>query len=241
MATRRRFFVCCRRARGFHRAEHWLAAGDEPATLERGNRHAKLPDRHDPGARSDDPKPDHLGVDTVKNQDRRIAHLAALVAFLAVNLVASAAGASGDELEILPQPKMLLILILFFALLVYPMNTLIFKPIFKVLDEREEKTAGTRRHADRLYADAEEVLGRYESSVREVRQEAETARKQTLERARADGGGRTADARAEAEREVARARAEVATALEQARSELRTQSQALAREVAERALGRSFS
>lgn len=177
----------------------------------------------------------------MKNRDRRIAHLAALVAFCALNVVASAAGASGDELEILPEPKMLLVLIVFFALLVFPMNALIFKPIFKVLDEREEKTAGTRRHADRLFADAEEVLERYETSIREVRREAEAGRKQTLEQARADGSGRTGDARSEAEREVARARAEVATALEQARSELRAQSQVLAREVAERALGRSVS
>ena len=175
------------------------------------------------------------------NRDRRIAHLAAFVAFCALSLVASAAGASGDELEILPDPKLLLILIVFFTLLVFPMNALIFKPIFKVLDEREEKTAGTRRHADRLFADAEEVLERYETSVREVRQEAEADRKQTLEQARADAGNRSSDARAAAEREVARAREEVATALGQARSELRSQSQGLAREVAERVLGRSFS
>ena len=175
------------------------------------------------------------------NRDRRIAHLAALVAFCALSLVASAAGASGDELEILPNPKLLLILIAFFTLLVFPMNALIFKPIFKVLDERAEKTAGTRRHADRVFADAEEVLERYEASIREVRQEAEARRKQTLEQARADGGNRTGNARSEAEREVARAREEVATALEQARSELRNQSRALAREVAERVLGRNLS
>ena len=132
------------------------------------------------------------------NRDRQIGHLAALVAFCALSLVASAAGASGDELEILPNPKLLLILIAFFTLLVFPMNALIFKPIFKVLDEREEKTAGTRSHADRLFADAEEVLERYETSVREVRQEAEAGRKQTLEQARADAGNRSSDARAAA-------------------------------------------
>jgi F-type H+-transporting ATPase subunit b len=174
------------------------------------------------------------------NRDRRIARVAALIAFCALQLMAGQAVASGDQLEILPDEK-IVILMVFFALLIYPMNALIFQPIFRVLDEREAKTAGTRREADALFADAEEVLERYQQSIREVRQEAEAERKQTLARARADGGSRTGEARAQAEGEVTRAREEVAAALEQARSDLRAQSQLLAREVAERALGRPLS
>lgn len=132
-------------------------------------------------------------------------------------------------------------LILFFFLLVYPVNKLIFKPIFRVLDERDGKIAGTRERAERLFGEADEVLARYEGSVREVRAEAEQARKQVLEGARGDGGSKTAQARGEAEREVAAARAEIAEALEAARGELRAQTEGLAREVASQALGRSLS
>jgi len=181
-------------------------------------------------------------------RDRRIAYLGALVAAAAAVLVAGLAGASEGELVIVPHDaqghfavRELLILIVFFSALVYPLNALLFKPIFRVLDEREEKTAGTRRHAERIAANAEEVLERYESAIRAARQEAEAERKQTLEGARADGGSVTAGARGEAERTVAHARAEMATALEQAGVQLRAQSESLAREVAERALGRSLS
>ncbi|MBW2400367.1 MAG: ATP synthase F0 subunit B [Deltaproteobacteria bacterium] len=132
-------------------------------------------------------------------------------------------------------------LILFFFLLAYPMNQLIFRPIFRVLDERDAKIAGTREKAERLFTEAEEVLARYEGSVREVRAEAEQARKQVLGVARSDGGSQTAQARGEAEREVARAREEIAGALDSARDELRAQTEGLAREVAEQALGRALS
>jgi len=174
------------------------------------------------------------------NRDRLIARTASLIAFGALFLLASEAFASEGDLVLLPDFRMLLILVALFGVMVFPTNALIFKPIFRVLDQREEKIAGARRHADRLFADADGVLARYEQSVRDVRRDAEQERKQTLERARADGGAKTAEARGEAEREVARAREEVAAGLDRARSTLRSQSEDLAREVAARALGRAL-
>jgi F-type H+-transporting ATPase subunit b len=181
------------------------------------------------------------------NRDRLIASTASLIAFGALCLLASEAFASEGSLVIFPHDshgnfaiRDLVYLMVLFGLLVFPANALIFKPIFRVLDQREEKIAGARRHAERLFAEADGVLARYEQSVREVRQDAEQERKQTLERARADGGAKTAEARGEAEREVARAREEVAAGLDRARSTLRSQSQDLAREVAARALGRAL-
>ncbi|GAG52270.1 unnamed protein product, partial [marine sediment metagenome] len=138
------------------------------------------------------------------NRDRRIARIAPLIVFGALLILGSDALASEAELVLFPHVhgefsfRDLIILLAFFTALVYPVNTLIFKPIFRVLDEREEKIAGTRRHADRLFAEADEVLERYEQSVREVRQDAEQERKQTLEAARADGAAKTAEARGEA-------------------------------------------
>jgi F-type H+-transporting ATPase subunit b len=176
------------------------------------------------------------------NRDRRVARTASLIAFGAVFLlVASEATASEGDLVLLPDPRTLIILVVLFGLMVFPVNALIFKPIFRVLDERDEKIAGSRRHAERIFAQADEVLESYEQSLREVRQDAERGRKRTLERARADGAGRTAEARSETEREVARAREEVAVALSEARVTMRSQAQGLAAEVAARALGRAVS
>jgi F-type H+-transporting ATPase subunit b len=178
----------------------------------------------------------------VMNRDRRIARTALLIAVSMSLLFASEAFASEGGLAIFPDWfGMLPLLVILFAVLIFPVNALILKPIFRVLDAREEKITGTRQHADRLTSEADEVLQRYEQTVREVRQDAEQDRKQTLERARTEGAATTADVRGESKREVARAREEVAAALDEAREELRVRSEGLAKEVAARALGRVLS
>lgn len=176
------------------------------------------------------------------NRDRRIACTALLIAVSTSLLFASEAFASEGGLAIFPDWfGMLPLLVILFAVLVFPVNALILKPIFRVLDAREEKITGTRQQADRLIAEADEVLQRYEQTVREVRQDAEQDRKQTLERAHADGAAMAADVRNESKQEVARAREEVTAALDEAREELRAKSEGLAKEVAARALGRALS
>jgi F-type H+-transporting ATPase subunit b len=175
------------------------------------------------------------------NRARRIARTALLIAVSTSLLLASEAFASEGGLAIFPDPRMLMLLVVLFLVLVFPVNALILKPIFRVLDAREEKITGTRRQADRLIAEADEVLQRYEQTVREVRQDAEQERKQTVERARADGAATTTDVRNESKREVGRAREEVAAALDEARTGLRAQSEGLAKEVAAQALGRALS
>jgi F-type H+-transporting ATPase subunit b len=175
------------------------------------------------------------------NRDRRIAGTALLIAVSTSLLFASEAFASEGGLAIFPDPRMMLLLVVIFVVLVFPVNALILKPIFRVLDAREEKITGTRQQADRLIAEADEVLQRYEQTVREVRQDAEQERKQTVERARADGAAMAADVRNESKREVGRAREEVAAALDEARTGLRAKSEGLAKEVAARALGRALS
>ena len=135
---------------------------------------------------------------------------------------------------------LLVALIVFFFLLVAPVNQFVFKPILKVLDEREERIAGTRARAAQLERQADEVLGRYESSVQAVREEAERERRSLLEAARGDAVGATGEARGEAESEIEQARSEIASALDAARVTLRSQSEELARQAASSVLGRAL-
>jgi F-type H+-transporting ATPase subunit b len=133
---------------------------------------------------------------------------------------------------------LLVALIVLFALLVLPVNTLVFKPIFKILDEREARTTGTREQAEQIERDAQEILDRYEASVQAVRAEAEQTRRAALEAARSDSQGTANDARAEAEREIEQARNQIGNEFEAARTALRSQSQDLARQAASSVLGR---
>jgi F-type H+-transporting ATPase subunit b len=155
-------------------------------------------------------------------------------------LVAGEAAAAEGGLELLPDLQLLGTLLVIFALLIVPVNVVIFKPIFRALDERDDKISGTRARAERLERDAQAVLERYQTAVREVREEAETARRARLETTRGETAQTTTEARAAAESEIERARAELSAALGDARASLRAQSQELAREAAARVLGRAL-
>ncbi|HEY5656617.1 MAG TPA: ATP synthase F0 subunit B [Myxococcota bacterium] len=174
---------------------------------------------------------------TVRSWDRLAA------AACAVLLTAQGAAASGDNLVIVPTldqllPQLLPLIVLF-CVLVIPVNQLLFKPLFRVLEERAERIDGARARAERLEREADEILARYERSVQEARQDAEAARRTQLERARATFLEDTGAVRAEAETEVARARRALAESLESARASLRAQARELAREAAARVLGRA--
>lgn len=159
----------------------------------------------------------------------------------AVLLAAAPALASEGNLVLIPTFEMLGALIALFAILIFPVHSLLFRPIFTVLDARTEKIAGTRARAEKISAEAEEVLARYESAVRDAREQAELERKERLVSARSESAEQSAAARAAAEREIERAREQLGAGLEEARASLRPQAELLAREAAARVLGRPLS
>ena len=169
-----------------------------------------------------------------------LSSIAITILALAIGLlVALPVQAAGASLEIFPDGRIFYLIVLF-VLLVFPVNKLLFHPIFRVLDERDARIEGARKRAAQIGAEAEATLGRYRSAVRSAREEAESDRKQVLEEARREQAELTGSVRSEAEAEINRAREEVAGALDDARSRLREQAQELAREAATRVLGRSF-
>ena len=74
-------------------------------------------------------------------------------------LVAAPAQAA-DGLVLVPEATLLVVLLVAFTLLVFPVNALVFKPLFRVLALREERIAGARRRALELERDAADVLAR---------------------------------------------------------------------------------
>jgi F0F1-type ATP synthase membrane subunit b/b' len=163
---------------------------------------------------------------------------AALVAAL---LAAGPAAASEGGIVLWPEPMTLLVMIALFCALLLPVNALLFRPLLRALDLRTERTVGTRERAEKLAANADEILARYEQAVRDVRIEAEQTRRDQLAEARSETAQRTAQARADAEQQIERARREVGDALVQARARLRADAEPLAREAASRVLGRPLS
>jgi F-type H+-transporting ATPase subunit b len=175
------------------------------------------------------------------NRDLRVA--AALLAFLGSvgEAAASEGGPHVPEFELIPDLRLLPLLIAFFLALVPIVNRMLLRPMLRVLDARAERTEGARRRASRLEEQVRAVVARYEGRIRDVRQSAEASRREVLEDARRRAAEETLAARSDAETEIARARREVAAAFEEARRGLRAESEELAREAAARVLGRSVA
>lgn len=151
----------------------------------------------------------------------------------------TAAMAAGD-LVLIPELPMLVLLVVLFFLLIFPVNHLIFKPIFQALDERASRIAGARQRADHIAGEADAVLARYEESIREARTAAEASRKQLIVGARDEQASIAKTARGDAEALVEKARADLGAALEEARTALRATSHDLGKLAAERILGRTL-
>ncbi len=176
-----------------------------------------------------------------RDRDRR-GHAARLLGGFVASFAAAAPAQAAGGLHLWPPDWATFgLLLLAFLVMLVPMNALIFKPLFAAMDAREDRIAGARRRGEKLETDAAEVLERYQTAVRGARDEAEQDRRTRIEEARAERGSITDAARGEAEAEVERSRGDIQRSLDEARSSLRESGEALAREAAERILGRSLS
>jgi F-type H+-transporting ATPase subunit b len=170
-----------------------------------------------------------------------VRNLRGTLAMLMVALAASPASAASGGIEIFPQVGPLVFLIALFAVLIWPANQLLWRPLLRVFDERKERIAGTRARAQKLASQADDVFSAYQSAVERGRLSADAVRAELLEHARREQGQVTAEARRAAEGEVAAAREAVEAALDRARGELDAAARDLGREAAARVLGRPLS
>lgn len=164
----------------------------------------------------------------------------AATAFVLLALTVAAPVYAADGLVLIPSPLTLISLIVLFIVVIFPLNALIFRPIFATLDERHARTTGARDKAAELSQEADEILARYRREIAEARSVAEQGRKDAVERAREEQARVTAAARSEAEQQVERGRSELSTSLEQAREEMGGHVRDLADSAAQKILGRAF-
>jgi F-type H+-transporting ATPase subunit b len=173
---------------------------------------------------------------------RRVGRRHAIVGYMvAASLVVALPAAAAGDLELMPTGWITAILLVAFVAIVFPLNGLIFRPLLRVMDEREDKIAGARRRAAHVEGEATDALARYEDALRGAREELMLERRAQLEAARSDLLTTTRRAKAEAMQELENAREELDASLRDARETLREGSEELARLAAERILGRSLS
>jgi len=158
-----------------------------------------------------------------------------------VLLLSASPALASESLNLQPDLPILGGLIVGFALLILPANQLIFKPIFRALDERRSRIEGARNRARQIERDADNVLADYQARIREARAEADQTRKEQIDAAREEHAVLTLAARSDAEGQIDRARQTLAGELASAREATRAGVRDLAQAAAEQILGRSIS
>jgi F-type H+-transporting ATPase subunit b len=158
-----------------------------------------------------------------------------------VSALAALPAQASDTLELMPDPIVTGILLIAFIIIIFPLNSLIFQPLIRVMEEREEKIGGARTRAEQVQQQAQEALDRYEESIRTAHEEATAERRRKLDVARSEMQAVTAKAKEEATADISRAREELGASLGEARDTLRGSAEELATLAAERILGRSLS
>ncbi len=138
-------------------------------------------------------------------------------------------------------PGLLVVQGVIFLLVLWFLNKILFKPILKILQERDERTEGFLNQADQVGEKAEETLEQYNEKFRQAKKEAlELKRKIILEGA----GKREAvigKARKEAQGFLEEMRKSLVEEAERTKKTLRQQVDAIGQIMAQKALGRSVS
>jgi F-type H+-transporting ATPase subunit b len=139
-------------------------------------------------------------------------------------------------------PDLSVVWVIFFVLLLTViLDRLLFRPILRVIEERERAIKSARELAERSATEARAATAEFDRRTAEARGE---IYKQMDEMRRAALAERTeilARTRAEAEAEVASASAKLQTEVEAARQRLSADADALGAAAAERILGRRAS
>lgn len=133
-----------------------------------------------------------------------------------------------------------LIHLVMFLAMVGILNALLFKPLLRVMDERESRVSGNRSAAEHATHDLEAMKNSYLEKLEQVRKQA-SAEKDALKKiAEAEEEKIVRAAREQAGNLVSSLRERIAAEYQGARDQLATQSQDMGRQIAARILGRSI-
>jgi F-type H+-transporting ATPase subunit b len=125
-----------------------------------------------------------------------------------------------------------------FALLVVILKPLLFDPVLRVFEEREKRNEGARAEARAMQEKAGALLRKYEKELEKVSQVATEERERLRSETARLEAEILSEARVVALRLVEEGRGKIRTEVSKIRFDLGRQAEQLAREIAERVLGR---
>jgi F-type H+-transporting ATPase subunit b len=116
---------------------------------------------------------------------------------------------------------------------------LVFGPVMKLFDEREQAMQGSRKQAEQMEREADQTREKFEAELRRVRQQATEDRDKQRSQAQQLARELTEKARRENTATLSSAKAQLELEAKDARKRTIADVPALARQIAEKLLGRS--
>jgi len=135
----------------------------------------------------------------------------------------------------------MLVQLINFLLLIWILNRILYRPVLKVLNERESRISGAQDKAKKLIGQGEGLVADYEVRLRNTKIEAMALKTEIRKEAVVESGRIIDAARQQADGIVGEVRAAMSTELEQVRRELEPHLGSLAGEIAEQILGRKVA
>jgi F-type H+-transporting ATPase subunit b len=146
--------------------------------------------------------------------------------------------AEGGSSIINPDGSLVFILLLF-LLFVFVMNRLLFRPVSRILDQRQTLTVGAANDARAAARRYEMKLNEYEGTIRQARAESYKNLEAQRAVALAERQQVIEAAKQETVEEISRAKAEIQRQSEQARATLESESRQIAENISRTILGRT--
>ena len=139
-------------------------------------------------------------------------------------------------------PDLSVVWVIFFLLvLTVILDRLLFRPVQRVIQQREAAARSARELADRSVREAAAATAEFEAKTAAARAEVYRQMDDVLRAARQTRTDLLAETRAQTEQEIAAATAQLQAEADEARRRLRADAEALGAAAAERILGRKAS
>jgi F-type H+-transporting ATPase subunit b len=129
--------------------------------------------------------------------------------------------------------------IIIFLLLIVALNQFLFKPLQKVLAERESRTSGLVSEAQAKMSHQMDLFNKYQATIKNARMEAYRQQEQVRSEALKKRAEVLASARTAGEQMIQNSRASILSQVEAAKGQLDLEAKELAQGIASTILGRS--
>lgn len=128
-----------------------------------------------------------------------------------------------------------------FLLLMFLLNILLYRPIRKVLADRDAEIAASREKTASVDREVQEKMLRYEQKLREIKAAANEERHRLIGEARSEESRVIGAAREESSQAMAALQGVIQKEAREAETFLRSQAESLSRVISEKVLGRSLT